>query len=499
MRKNIYRHPVEQTCRIAILDDEIGIIETVAIILKHMGYQCTGFTNQKEAIDAIRGGAYDLLILDYLMEGMHGNEVVSEIRKFNKELYILLLTGHKDVAPPIETLKELDIQAYCEKSDRFDQMILLIESGVKSVNQYKMIKKYRDGFDRILKAVPKIYQLQPIDGIMEEILKGIIPIANSHNAFILIDDLGQDVFGGHRGIFRGIGKYNVGIGEFASMLDPRLMEQIGQVRSTGVCSMSSHECIYPLINEQSELLGIMYVEESEAEEGRKLCEIYAIQAASSISNAFMHSLVHLKHEELNKAYDTLRQRYIEIVDALRRAVDAKHNESLGHSDRVERIALALAKLLGLDELQTSRLSQGAKLHDIGKIGVSDSLLAKPNDLEPMEEEDYFAHAVKGANILSAVSMFNSVVPIVRYHHEWFDGTGYPGSLIGEAIPLEARVVHLADAMDHWMCEATAAARRDSRQMASFLTDGRGTRFDPSLVDMLLNASDAWEKFADMYV
>lgn len=484
MRKPIYRHPAAQLCNIAILDDEIGIIESVTVILKHMGYQCTGFTDQREAIERIRKGHFDLLILDYMMESMHGNEVVAEIRKFDRELYILLLTGHKDVAPPIETLKELDIQGYCEKSDKFDQMILLIESGIKSVAQYKMIKKYRDGFDRILKTVPKIYQLQPVDSILEEILQGIIPIAGSHDAFILIDDISSEI-SGHKSIFRGIGAYNVGISDFASMLDPKLMEQIGQVRTSGVSSMTEPKCIYPLINERGSHLGILYVDGTSADEGRKLCEVYAIQAASSISNAFMHSLVHLKHEELNQAYDTLRSRYIEIVDALRLAVDAKHKESLGHSDRVALIALLIGRLMGLDEQSLDLLNQGAKLHDIGKIGVGDELLTRRGALESHELEAYYAHAAKGANILSAVSMFSDIVPIVKYHHERMDGSGYPDGLKGDEIPLLAQIVHVADAADVWLTDVDDEETDRMTGLKAFIEEASGTRFNPAVVQMMI--------------
>lgn len=84
------------------------------------------------------------MLLDFLMTPIHGDQVVEEIRKFNKDLYILLLTGHKDLAPPLDTIKRLDIQGYCEKSDKFDQLLLLIESGIKAVSQMQLIKKIND-------------------------------------------------------------------------------------------------------------------------------------------------------------------------------------------------------------------------------------------------------------------------------------------------------------------------------------------------------------------
>ena len=91
------------------------------------------------------------------MTPLHGDQVVEEIRKFNKDLYIILLTGHKDLAPPLETIRRLDIQGYCEKSDKFDQLLLLIESGIKSVEQMREIKKINTKLENTYEKLEKAY------------------------------------------------------------------------------------------------------------------------------------------------------------------------------------------------------------------------------------------------------------------------------------------------------------------------------------------------------
>ena len=126
--------------KIIAVDDEQGIIDSLSIFLKRSGYDFTGITDPQEAIEIVRNEHFDLMVLDFIMTPFHGDQVVEEIRKFNKELYILLLTGHKDLAPPLETIRRLDIQGYCEKSDKFDQLLLLIESGIKSIKQMNEIK-----------------------------------------------------------------------------------------------------------------------------------------------------------------------------------------------------------------------------------------------------------------------------------------------------------------------------------------------------------------------
>ena len=121
--------------KIIAVDDEQGILDSLSIFMKRSGYDFVGITDPIEAINRVKTEHFDLMVLDFIMDPIHGDKVVEEIRKFNKDLYILLLTGHKDLAPPLETIHELDIQGYCEKSDKFDQLLLLIESGLKSVNQ----------------------------------------------------------------------------------------------------------------------------------------------------------------------------------------------------------------------------------------------------------------------------------------------------------------------------------------------------------------------------
>ena len=105
-----------QNYKIIAVDDEEGIVDSLSIFLRRSGYNFVVITDPLEAIERVKNEHFDLMILDFIMTPIHGDQVVEEIRKFNKDLYILLLTGHKDLAPPLETIRRLDIQGYCEKS-----------------------------------------------------------------------------------------------------------------------------------------------------------------------------------------------------------------------------------------------------------------------------------------------------------------------------------------------------------------------------------------------
>lgn len=127
--------------KILVIDDEQGVIDSLDVYLRKEGYIVEGETNPLLGIEKVRNNHYDILILDYIMKPINGDKVIEEIRKFNKDIYIIILTGHKSVAPPIETIRRLNIQGYLEKTNKFEQILLMIESSVKSIIQLEEIKK----------------------------------------------------------------------------------------------------------------------------------------------------------------------------------------------------------------------------------------------------------------------------------------------------------------------------------------------------------------------
>ncbi len=490
MRKN-RRVELSTEYSIMIIDDEEGILDSISALLNRNGYACVGFTNPLEGLEELRRNHYDLLILDYYMQPIHGETVVERLRETNKEIYILLLTGHKDLAPPINTIKSLDIQAYCEKSDRLDQLQLLIESGIKAISQMRTIQKFRDGLQSILGSVPKIYQLQPIGNILEEILVQLLPMVHSSDAFILVDDIPANEINNdgefiRKSIFRGIGIYDVDIDEFPDLLDHELLEAIGRARTDmRVVKHPEGGVIIPLSGESNLAIGAIYVSNISADEDIDLLLIYARQAASSINNAFLHSLVNTKNEELNNTYAQLKVRYMDTIEVLRLAVDAKDEYTRGHSDRVAYYSTRIGEKLGFAPEELEKLRIAGIFHDIGKIGTADDILLKSYSLSEEEYTEVKQHPIKGAMILSAVSMFQDIVPIVRHHHEHVDGSGYPDGIKGDEIELLARIISVADAFDAMMSDRHYRRHLSLEETREQLVKGSGTQFDADIVSILL--------------
>ena len=349
MRKGI----TEQTSngyKIIAVDDEIGIVDSLSIFLKRSGYDLTGVTDPMEAIERVKNEHFDMMILDFIMSPIHGDEVVEEIRKFDKDLYILLLTGHKDLAPPLDTIRRLDIQGYCEKSDKFDQLLLLIESGIKSISQMNEIKRIND--------------------------------------------------------------------------------------------------------------------------------------------------------ELSDTYEKLEKAYLESIEVLRYTVEAKDPYTRGHSDRVAAYSVLIGEKLGLDEDALKTLRIGGLFHDIGKIGIPDSILLKEARLTDDEYSQIKNHPSIGAHILQNASIFQDIIPIVKHHHERYDGNGYPGRLKGDEIPYFARIAAVADTFDAMTSKRTYRDALPLETVIAEIERCSGTQFDPSIaatfLDILKNDYKKIQEIQEQY-
>ena len=320
--------------KIIAVDDEEGIVDSLSIFLKRSGYEFTGVTDPLEAIEKVKNEHFDLMILDFIMDPIHGDKVVEEIRKFNKELYILLLTGHKDLAPPLETIRKLDIQGYCEKNDKLNQLPLFIESSIKSIDQMKTIK--------------------------------------------------------------------------------------------------------------------------------------------NINN------------ELLKSKEQLEKAYLESIETLRYTVEAKDNYTRGHSDRVSQYSVLIGLNLGLSPFDLKTLKIGGLFHDIGKIGISDTILLKNGKLTDEEYNEIKKHPIIGKNILSNAEIFKDIIPIVLYHHERYDGKGYPYGLSDKDIPLLARIVSVADAFDAMTSKRSYRNELSLDFVKEEIKSKIGTQFDPIVATTFLD-------------
>lgn len=313
--------------RVMVIDDDIGMMDAMTVVLKKYNINVSPFTEPIAAMEDLKNKKYDILIINYLMNPVRGDEIVKLVREFNKEIYIILMSAHKELTPSIDNMRKLDIQAYFEKGSRFDQLILLIESGYKYIESIENVKNM------------------------------------------------------------------------------------------------SH---------------------------------------------------------------TIEMHAIEIADILKNTVGAKDNFTKGHSDRVAEYSKLFGQYLNLSDEDLETLALAAQFHDVGKIGVSDSVLLKGGKLSPEEYSHMKLHPMIGTNILSSCEIFQKSLPIIRAHHERFNGEGYPDGIKGEQIPYLARILGITDSFDAITAKRPYKDATPIKEGLRELEKYKGEQFDPQLVDAFLD-------------
>jgi putative nucleotidyltransferase with HDIG domain len=182
-----------------------------------------------------------------------------------------------------------------------------------------------------------------------------------------------------------------------------------------------------------------------------------------------------------KLYTDMRREHFETVRALASAIDASDPHTRGHSERVTRYSIAIAREMGLSELRVQTIEYAGLLHDMGKIGIQHEILLKPSALSEDEWALMKQHPATGARIVSDLHFLKGAKGVVRFHHERYDGKGYPDGLAGDKIPLEARIVKVADAFDAMRSDRPYRRALSLADALDELRRGSGSEFDPRVV------------------
>jgi putative nucleotidyltransferase with HDIG domain len=212
----------------------------------------------------------------------------------------------------------------------------------------------------------------------------------------------------------------------------------------------------------------------------------ANQAAIALERSILLSESRQQAKQLEAAYAELEITYDRTLTALMSALDARDRETEGHSTRVSRLACLLGEELGLNGYQLKALERGALLHDIGKIGISDTILHKPGTLTEDEWRIMRIHPDIGARIVEGIPFLQDTMPVIRYHHERWDGSGYPMGLKGDDIPVQARIFAVADVFDALTSSRTYRKKSLPDEAVQYLKEQAGYLFDPAIVEALSN-------------
>jgi HD-GYP domain-containing protein (c-di-GMP phosphodiesterase class II) len=201
------------------------------------------------------------------------------------------------------------------------------------------------------------------------------------------------------------------------------------------------------------------------------------------TGALLISYLQRKNRQLAKAY-------LDTVNTVVHAIEERDTFSQGHTDRVVEISKLIGWEMGLRENEIFNLEIGALLHDIGKVGIPDKILQKPGALKPEEIEKVREHPLKGKRMIQDISFLEQAVPHVLYHHERFDGSGYPEHLVGEDIPMPSRIIAVADVFDAVTNDRPQRKRMGFKDAVALIEKGAGSQFDPEVVAAFLKLVDS---------
>jgi len=472
MRKN-KRDYKNDSLSILTLDDDPIMTATLQSYFQVAGYRIDVENDPHIAIERIKNGSYDILLLDFLMTPICGDQVVEQIRKFNRDIFIILLTGHKSLAPPIKTIRELDIQGYYEKSDRFDQLELLVESCVKSIRQLRTIRNYQESTAALVDAMPRIYKLENIDTVGEDILRAVTELLGCKNGALALN-FSEEGTPDTR-IFKS--------GDGIESIDNNNFQKIAASLSQGIYNEGAILKTL-LYDEQDHVNGILGVELEAVPTlyQAQLFQLFARQSSAALGNTLLMSKI--------------RKSYLEMAQIIRLMVDAKDIYTRGHSDRVAYFAEKIAIAMDKDKEFCERVRLAGLFHDVGKIGIPDEILISDRRLTEKEFDIIKEHPQKGYEILSVVAHYKKIAGIVLEHHERIDGKGYPNGLKGAEISEEARIVSIADAFDAMISIRRYCSAISIEDAKKQLVQYKGTQFDAQIVDVFLDVIKDWDKIEE---
>jgi HD-GYP domain-containing protein (c-di-GMP phosphodiesterase class II) len=228
------------------------------------------------------------------------------------------------------------------------------------------------------------------------------------------------------------------------------------------------------------------IDEPFDEQDEAILFVTATHAAIAIHNARLFREAELSQEELRQAYD-------DTIKGWSRALDLRDHETKGHTERVAELTVKLAQAYGMSEHEVIQIRRGALLHDMGKLGVPDSILLKPGDLTEAERGIILNHPEYAFQMLSPIDYLKPALDIPRYHHERWDGTGYTHGLKGEDIPIAARLFTVVDVWDALNSDRPYHKGWSPEKAAEYIRSQGGKQFDPQVVDLFLRMIATGEK------
>lgn len=494
--------------KILVVDDDEGTRKVLREILSEIGYTVDVAKDGIEAITKAKCENFDAALVDIQMPKMNGIDLLKAIKNDNPTVPVVMLTGFPSLDIAIEAMKK-GASDFITKPFKIDQLEIIVNKMIRERNllveneklnteieQKKMIEQLNDKLNKKIKELSILYSISDSMNsvrdrreIFDKILEMAAEITSSQKVSLMFldrekgllaivaakgikEDLISDV---QLYLGEGIAGKVALSGKYMLVEDihnsPYTLHEIG-----GNCRGNSLIAIPLMIRE--EIFGVLSVTEKKdgsryTEEEVSLLLTLAEKAALSMENYALYENI----------YDNL----IATLQSLVTSLEAKDTYTMNHSLRVTELSINIAREMNCSSREIESLKFSASLHDIGKIGIKDSVLVKPGKLSKEEFDHIKDHTVIGENIVKPLGLSTEERAVIRNHHERWDGKGYPDGLQKEETPLLARILSVADSFDAMSSDRPYRKAKNLKESLEELVKCSGSQFDAKIVEAFMQS------------
>ena len=481
--------------KVLLVDDEPEIHEVTRLVLSGFKfenrplliYSAMTATEARELLAEHPDTA--MILLDVVMENdQAGLQLVDYIRNEigNHNVRIVLRTGEPGQAPEQDVITRYDINDYKEKTELTAQKLFtMMFASLRAYRDIMIIEANKHGLERVIAASAHIFSHEKTSEFASAVLSQLANLVGLQRGALYCRVSGQTKTDSNHI------RVAAATGEFTRYIDRNADEELPEHMLASLQSAMSerrhqfHKDHYVLhFTDSQRADSLLYVGESWdlTDLDFKLVEVFCTNVSIGYEN------LHLNHE--------LVEAQMEMIFLLAGAAESRSQETAAHVKRVGEMASFLAQRLQLDAARCEQLRHAAPLHDIGKIGIPDSVLNKPGQHSPAETVTMRQHAEIGYQMLSHSrrGILKLAAEIALTHHENWDGSGYPRGLAGEDIPISGRITMLADVYDALGSHRCYKEPWTAEAIHAYLTEQSGKKFDPKLVQLLF---DNWDTVEDI--
>ncbi len=460
--------------RVLIVDDDPGIRETISQLIEDLGYACDTAPDGPDALVMLDSKSYFCVFMDIMMPKMTGLELIKRIKAREISLPIIVITGYASLEIAIDAMK-CGASDFLSKPFKVSQIQLLLGKMKREKLLLEENKKFSDTLQlhRVIDNLKgelenKTKEISSLQAISEKIisLKGIRDLVGA------IVEVSKQLLGNAQVKFYPVNRRTETLIDTDGGNDRIIHSDLigGKIVRMDISELQENrrfQTLFPLMIE-GQVFGTLDIRTDtvlgDEKEGNILYLLH--RSAERMENVAL--------------YEGLYENMLSTLKSMAKILDARDPHTSQHSTRVTNSSMAIATIIELSDEEKDVLYIAASLHDIGKVGLPDSILLKPDMLTEEEFTIIKKHPDIGADILKQLPPMARETEIIRYHHERFDGRGYPAGISGEAIPLLSRIITLADSYDAMTSDRPYRKGLPVEEAIEEIMRCAGSQFDPRL-------------------